>query len=206
MRNVGDKLPALAVAVGQPIPLRGDFARQLDKGIAQDRHFILAGRLKRLGRQLLNRADAVLLQPGHVQRELFNRARHPVPEQQPRQQTKQRHQQHRPQRRTPERFVPGHIRQRVGLLPLQNNVQIPLQLTVLPQRGGAEDFLIMASGIVAKHRHHRPAEEILYRRKVNFLPLNVPRRGGIGQDIAIWRDNIQLDARIKGHQPVEQRF
>ena len=32
------------------------------------------------------------------------------------------------------------------------------------------------------------------------------RRCGIGEDIAIRGDDVQLNARIEGHQPVKQRF
>lgn len=50
-----------------------------------------------------------------------------------------------------------------------------------------------------------PAQEGLNRGQIDFLPLNVARRCGIGQDIAVRGDNVQLNARIKGHQPIEQR-
>ncbi len=113
VRNIGNKLPALTVAVGQLIPLRNYFACKLDKGVAQSHHFIICRGLQRLCRQLFDGANAVLLQPCDVRRQLFYRTRHPVPEQQPCQQTKERHQQQRPHRRAPERFMPRHLCQRV---------------------------------------------------------------------------------------------
>ncbi|SSW84380.1 Uncharacterised protein [Klebsiella pneumoniae] len=113
VRNIGDKLTTLTIAVGQPIPLLGDFARQLDKAVAQDRHFIFCRRVRRLSRQQPDGAYAVLLQPGDLHRQLFDRARNPVPDQQPCQQPKQRDPQQRPQDGTPQRLVPGHFRQGV---------------------------------------------------------------------------------------------
>ncbi|MNN20770.1 hypothetical protein D3C81_1340650 [compost metagenome] len=186
MRDIGDKFPALPVAVGQPVPLRGDLARQLDKRITQLRHFIRRARHRRLRCQLFNGADTVLLQPGHFRRQPFYRPRDPVPDQSARQQGKARHQQQRPHYRAPERLVPRHIRQSVKLLALQDNIQIAAQLPVLAQRRYAKHFLfIQAARIVTVHRPAGATEKSLQRRDGDFLPLNMPRRCGVGQQIAI---------------------
>ena len=81
--------------------------------------------------------------------------------------------------------MPGHVRQRIRLLALQNNVQVALKLAVLTQRRGAEDFFVLAARIVAEYRDGGAAQEGLNRCQIDFLPLNMPRRGGIGQDIAV---------------------
>ncbi len=102
--------------------------------------------------------------------------------------------------------MPGHFRQRVRLLALQNNVQIAFKLAVLTQRRRAEDFFTLAARIVAIDRHDLAAEEALHRSKVDGLSLNMAGRCGIGQQRAVRGDDVQLNAGVKGHQPAKQRF
>ena len=46
----------------------------------------------------------------------------------------------------------------------------------------------------------------MHRRQIDALALNMPRRRGVGQQLAVGRKQIQLHAGIKGHQPVKKRF
>ena len=64
----------------------------------------------------------------------------------------------------------------------------------------------MTARIVAQYRHGGAAQEALHWRQVDFLPLNMARRGSVGENIAVRGDNVELNARIKGHQPAKQRF
>ena len=162
MGNIGDKFAALPVAIGQLIPLIGNFARQLDKGIAQNRHLIRRMAFQRLLRQLLNGADTVLVQPADVRGQLFHRARHPIPDGHPGQQAKQRHQQQRPRERAPQRITPCGIGESIEILTLQNNVQIAVQFAVQTHRCDAEYFLLInAARIIAVDRPGGACEKCL---------------------------------------------
>ncbi len=103
--------------------------------------------------------------------------------------------------------MPRLLRQCVQLFSLQNDIQIAAQYAVLMQRHGAEDLLARQSArIIPVDRHHPAAEKLLNRRNSELLPFDMPRRGGIREDLSVRGENVEFHTGVKGHQPIEQRL
>ena len=207
MGDIGDKFSPLAIAVGQTVPLPGNLAGQFNKAIMQHGHFIPRVHLRSLRRQRLDRMNTVLAVGCHQRGELTHRARYPEPGKPASQPAETGHQQQSPQQQAPQGFLPGARRQFIKGFTLQDNVEIAAQLAVLAQRRHAKHLLLIkAARIVAVHRPGAAGKKRLHRCQIDALALNMPRRRGVGQQLAVGRKQIQLYAGIEGHQPIKKRL
>jgi hypothetical protein len=167
VRNIGDKLTALAIAVGQPIPLAGYLPGQLDKAFSRTATSFPA-RIRRSRRQQLDGADAVLLQPGTSRSAFTGRVTQYQVSRLPAGQTAPPAAATTAMRSTA--LFARRIRQRVKVLALQNNIQIAPQLAVEANRRHAKDFLFVDTArIVAVHRPGSAGEKALHRRNIDTL-------------------------------------